>query len=207
MSFEDQVRQAKSPREAILILAREIDALHDQLATLSEWDSWGDDDGFPIEAVSAAVAGSEVRVGVGPDGLTDHEREQHRLAMLAMANTEARDFEIPAPSEEKMEYRRMMERQQLKLALALGEEAGEEDWTEAYAKGGPWWLWQERRDIVMGLPFDTRQRMVADVEEDSPKLAYEMGLDVLKRETGEPDFENGSGALAIANVTSKSARR
>lgn len=198
MSYVDQVKAAKNPREAILILARGLDEL---AAAGDGWDDWGDDAGFPTEAVAAAFR------DVGPDGLTDHERAQHEAALLAMANDGSNTYELPAPSEEKMEFRRMFERQQLNLEATLGEEAGEEDWTEVYAKGGPWWLWSERRDIVMGLPYATRQMMVADVEQDNPAVAHELSLDILKREAGEPDFENGSGALAVANVTSKSARR
>lgn len=195
MSYVDRVMAAKNPREAILILAKGLDEL---ASAGGGWDDWGDDGaGFPADLI---------RAGVGEDGLTDHERAEHERALLAMSNDKARDLTLPTPSEEKMEFRRMFERQQLELANALGDDAGEEDWTEVYAKGGPFWLWSERRDIVMGLPYPTRQMMVADVEEDNAYLAHQMSIDILKREAGEPDFESGAGALAVGNVTSKSVR-
>jgi len=207
MTYVDQVRvclAAKKPGDALLILAEALD----ELEAAGDGMDWSGGDWEPTaqEALDYAMEAA-IRTDVGPDGLTDHERAQHEAALLAMANDGARDFALPAPSEEKMEFRRMFERQQLNLEATLGEEAGEEDWTEVYAKGGPWWLWSTRRDIVMGLPYATRQMMVADVEQDNPAVAHELSLDILKREAGEPDFENGSGALAVATVSSKSAKR
>jgi len=205
MSYVDQVRAclaAKKPGDALLILAEALDEL-EAAGDGMDW-SGGDWEPSAQEALDYAME-QALRTNVGPDGLTDHERAQHEAALLAMGDS-AHEYELPEPSEEKMEFRRMFERQQLNLAATLGEDAGDEDWTEVYAKGGPWWLWSERRDIVMGLPYATRQMMVADIEQDNPLTAHQVAIDILKREAGEPDFENGSGALAVATVSSKSVR-
>jgi hypothetical protein len=204
VSYVDQVRAclaAKKPGDALLILAQALDDLGDDGGMDWSGDGWAPQDELHYAMEQA------VRTGVGPDGLTDHERAQHEAALLAMANDGPKDYSLPEPTEDKMAFRRMFEAQQINIAGALGDDAGEEDWNEAYAKGGPWWFYCEFHEMAKGLPFPTRQMMVADIEADNPALAYEVSLDLLKQEAGEPDFENGSGALAVANVTSKSAKR
>lgn len=51
---------------------------------------------------------------------------------------------------------------------------------EAFAKGGPMWLYLANRDAVMQMPYDARQWLVADIELDSPAEAQEVGRDILK---------------------------
>jgi len=204
VTIEERVKRAGTPREALLILARALDELQ-VAARVDPWQNW--DDGWEYTSLDDDSTAAPPNDDIGPDGLTAQQRANHTAAMLAMSNTTARDIVIPKPSEEKMEQRRMLERQQLKLGLALGvEEDSDVDWTETYAKAGPWWLWQERRDLVMGYDYAIRQAMVKDVEEDRPDLAYEMGLDVLKQPAGEPDLENGSGALAVSNLTASKVK-
>ncbi|MGZ6584283.1 MAG: hypothetical protein ACXVHX_08090 [Solirubrobacteraceae bacterium] len=198
MSYVDRVQRAGSPREAILGLAAALDELLGRIEKLEAgsggWDSWGDEEPHyaPDPPTGESPAALEARIAA-----------QHAEALQAMSNSDPRVIELPPPSAEKMERRRMLERQQLKLAQALGPEGEGVDWTEAYAKGGPWWLYAERRDLVMGYDDSVRRMMVADVEEDDPRVAYEMALDVLKQPAGEPDFENGIGALAVGLVSGK----
>lgn len=55
-----------------------------------------------------------------------------------------------------------------------------DDVVAAYADGGPLWLYHGNRELVMSYPMSARQQMVADVLEDYPKEAHEMGRDILK---------------------------
>lgn len=108
-------------------------------------------------------------------------------------------IQFPVPTAERLEQRRLLERQQLRLATVLGDDS--EDWTERYAQGGPFWLYTHRRDLVITYPQHVLKAMIADVEQDSPKLAYEMSLDVLKAPANEPDLETGAGSLHVSNLT------
>lgn len=50
MSYEDQIKAAKTPREAMLILARAVDELYaEQKAPVDPWASWGDNPLSPDE--------------------------------------------------------------------------------------------------------------------------------------------------------------
>lgn len=198
MNIVDAVKQAKNPREAILTLAYALEDLQDriaQLETAGSWDDWGDGQ-EPVKGTDAPV--------VLPEQLDEGRLErQHQEALAAMSNTDAREIVVPAPSAEKMEQRRMFERQQLRLRemlTSLGQDDPDVDWNDVYAKGGPWWLYNANRELVMSYDMPVRQQMVADLEQDSPQLAFQMSIDVLKQPAGEPDFENGSGALAVGTV-------
>lgn len=144
-----------------------------------------------IDALTAAPAATvDPWESWGPEPVSD--------GSVQTVRTEGRvEFVLPAPSEERREQRRLFEAQQLKLSVAIDSDT---DWAAAYADGGPWWLYQCRRDIVMSLPYAARQAMVTDLEQDAPALAYEMALDILKQATEMPDLETASGALAVGNV-------
>lgn len=140
---------------------------------------------------------------IGPDGLTDAEREGHIRAQQITTDANENVFELHPPSEEKQAQRRMFADQQLRLNTVLPADPDVEDWNEVYVKGGPWWLYNSARDIVMTYPDNARRIMVADLEEDVPELAYQMSLDVLKQASEPPDLENGAGALAVGWVGGK----
>ena len=201
MTTVDLVRAAKTPKEAMLGLAGAIDDIYARLEKLEEgggWDSWGED-------VEDDAWEEEPSAGEGY--IQDHGPQ---MGAVTVEYTDAGPvFTFPPIDEERQALRRMVERQQLKLAAAIGDDAPEPEggWTEAYVRGGPWWLYQHRRDLVMTYDMNVRRRLVSDVELDSPKLAYEMSLDILKEPCGEPDLEGGSGALAVANVGTKGMRR
>lgn len=191
MSVVGDVRRSRSPKDALIVIAEAVDELTrrlDELERGNDWDApleWEDE---PPEAA--------------PPSELDIE-EKHQRALEAMNNTDARDIVIPPPSEEKMAQRRMFAKQQLRLNQVLPPDEDGTDWDEVYVKGGPLWLYNADRGVVMQYDDAVRRRMVADVEEDDPKAAYQMALDVLKQPAGEPDLENGSGALAVGNVDGK----
>lgn len=159
MSIESQLRAAKSPQEAMLVLARGLD----QIMELVSHQAVAPEDWFTGE-----WSPSEVPSRSGPP----------------VQITELGDntlVEIAPPSPEKLERRRQFERDHLRLHDALGGAADGDDWADVYAKGGPMWLYVGNRELFMSYPDETRAAMVQDVLEDDPASAHEMGRDVLKQ--------------------------
>lgn len=183
----DRVRAAKKPQDALLVIAEALDELLGREAD-SGWGEW-----------DAAPGGGWGDATENPDF-----EEAHRRAVEAMNNSGPIDVVLPPPTPEKMDRRRMFERQRLKLATVLTNEVEPDDgWTEIYAKGGPLWLYANNRELVMTYDEDTRRTMVKDLLEDDPDAAHQMSIDVLKRETGDTDFESGAGALAVGDIGTK----
>ncbi len=179
MSVVERVKAAQNPQEAMVALAAGIDLLLSQQPTHPEdpWGTWASE-GAP--AYHAA-----------PDTLIPDEFEVVKV-------TETPDHievAVKAPSPEKAERRASFEAQSLKLGENLP--AGE-DWNAVYVKGGPLWLYHLNRDLFMSYPYSIRQGMVADIIEDDPKAAHEVGRDVLKQasETGP-----GSSAMLVGEGT------
>ena len=146
---------------------------------------------------------------IGEDGLTDAEREAHERANAMSTNVEARVIELPAPSPEKRARRLAFATNTLKLndTMPPGAGSGIEDWNEWYADAGPYALVLSDRGIVMTYPAPVRQMMVVDIEQDDPELAAIIASDLLKRESAEPDFEHGAGALAVGTIDGRSLKR
>jgi hypothetical protein len=134
-----------------VIIARAIDQLMEQVPAAPAPDPWG------------TWAAPEPRP------------KENRVTVKQQ--DDASEVIIPPVSEHKQELRRKFEQSVLKLESVLGDGA---DWTEAYARGGPLWLYHANRDLVMSYPRSTRAAMVADVEEESPEDAQLMSIDVLK---------------------------
>lgn len=192
----EAVQSAKSPRDALLRLAALIDGLIDRIDALEEaggeWDTWPEADQHRVEPEQESPEQFRRRV----------EEEQHQAALEAMNNANPNEIVLPTPSAQKMERRRLFERQSLRLSTMVGDLTDDEG-NDAYAKGGPWWLYNFDRELVMSYPDEIRARMVADIEEDDPQLAHQVSIDILKKPAGEPDFESGAGALAVGYVGGK----
>jgi hypothetical protein len=137
----------------MLALAVALDRIEAQSQAVDEWGAWPDDD------------------------KQDPVTVRRRAMEIEQTGEDTAEVRLRAPSEEKKQQRRLFEQQTLKLKEALGDG---EDWTEAYAAGGPLWLYIGNRDLVMSYPEPARAAMVQDVLEDSPADAAEMGRDVLK---------------------------
>lgn len=210
MSAKYRVKHARNPREAINELAALVDELLTRVTALEEaagsWDEdWGEviDDGKPPREPEPERAETNAERGETEEEFKARMERQHQEALRGMNNTDPADIVLPAPTEEKMDYRRMFERQQLRLQEmleSLGQDDPDVNWNDVYAKGGPYWLYTMNRELFMTYDEPVRRLMVADLEAESPPLAYQMALDVLKQPAGEPDFENGSGALAVTTV-------
>jgi hypothetical protein len=165
VSVEETVRAAKSPIEGLILLAREVDKLRDEIAQVAEleakpadpWSAWGDpDSGQPVPPM-----GVELAIGEEHTTITFPQASDAKLATRA---------NFAAKFSENQDF----------MAKDVFE--------ETYAKGGPLWLWYGNRDYLMTLPEDWRQAMVADVAEDcDPELAHKFSRDVLKRtDAGDP---------------------
>lgn len=87
--------------------------------------------------------------------------------------------EIPPASPERQAYRRRFA-EQLNLYEALTVKGVTPDeFLDAYAKGGPMWLYLGDRDAIMTLPYGARVAMIEDIEQDAPVQAQEVGRDLL----------------------------
>lgn len=183
MTVADEVVKSGSPLEALLAVARGIDQILEREAKAEVWGEWG--------AISTASPVAATRA--------DQPRTNYGALMEATAptpeaaNTEV-ELDVPTPSLTKLITRARLETQAIRIGDYLNDHS--EDWNEAYARGGPVWLYTLNRELVMSLPEDARIAMIQDVEEDNPALAQEMGRDMLKQagETGP-----GASAMMIAD--------
>lgn len=189
-NYATRVAEAKSPLMALLVVASALDDLRalvqDQQAAGQVWNEWGE---IPDPTSDSPVAATRA----------DQPRTNYGALMEATAptpeaaNTEV-ELDVPTPSLTKLIARARLETQAIRIGDYLNDHS--EDWNEAYARGGPVWLYTLNRELVMSLPEDARIAMIQDVEEDNPALAQEMGRDMLKQagETGP-----GASAMMIAD--------
>jgi hypothetical protein len=152
----------------MLVIADALDQLLDIVAAppanVDPWGAWGRD-APPLPAF--AYPPSPVMQGVLPrDGNVEVRQGEDTTEII-----------FAPPTIVKREARAMFERQQLNLADSL---PTGEDYARAYELGGPLWLYHGNRELFMTYPYETRQAMVADVEDDDPAAAREMARDVLK---------------------------
>lgn len=205
-----KVAEAKTPREAILVLAACIDALDEVVRTSQSNDGW--DTPIDFKEPSSPIAIAEIEAleqrlqDPSLDG-DDRRAIEARLQLLRDAGgeieeqeqgkrpvIEVKDNEIiinlpPASDERQAARRKLAETMKLDEALTL------DGATEAFVKGGPLWLYYAARDYVMGLTADTRRAFVNDVLQDSPPEAHEMARDILK------DTSPGNHEVTIENLS------
>ncbi len=162
MNLVDQIKQTcRTPQEAILLLAEAIDGVRELVAALpsSHPDPWEQ----PLEWGDVAA-----------DVCVDYSVE----AADQRARVEGNEVIVPPASEERMEGRRRFAH-----AVQLWEflaPMDEETTLDAFAKGGPLWLYHSNRDAAMQLPYEARQWLCADIAKDSPEEAAEISRDILK---------------------------
>lgn len=220
MSVYDDVRTARSPQEAMLALAEGLDAvldaLTDQANAEGQWGTWATPDEHVPQGV-VAMAGQSLdnakeiaAVEVAIAAATDPEDARALEARLRLLKDDGRALDINAPAglmptvEESADSATLVipapskAKKDRRLALAhewkLHEFLPLTDFeaADAYAKGGPQWLYGYDRDAVMQMPYAYRQAMVEDVLEDSPRAAHEMARDILK--------DTGTGNSAVAGT-------
>ena len=175
MTTAEKVQQARSPQEAMLAVAQALDEIialvTNQSRTTEDWftESWSKP---AVPLPPPAPASGPPVVITGEDSTT---------------------VLFQPPSEEKQNWRRQFAEQTLHIADYVGDHTT--DWADVYAKGGPSWLYIGNRELVMSLPYQVRQVLVADLEEDAPEQAREMARDILKQPADATGFGN-SPALA-----------
>lgn len=201
MSLHDQVLRARTPRDAIIILADAIQALREDIQNIERadpWESWGEPEPASEQAaIEQAHEAAELRAILERGGLTTEEEqaisaqlrlieEQGGVAAPVVAEgrrervtvtDDAVVVELPTPSPERQEDRR-------RLAVGLGFhqfiDLPEAETVRAFTLGGPLWLYHYDRDAVMNMPIEWRMALVDDIAIDSPATAQEVGRDILK---------------------------
>lgn len=217
MNIQEQVKQAKSPQEALVILARGLDSLaaliegQPQPPAPDPWGTWDSQPAPDTGELEARIAELNERAGT-EDGeqrqATEAEirllRDQLRPVTAAPTRDDGKrasievvgadgttQVDLPVVSEEKQERRRAFAKDELVLDTHFPNLG----LVDAYAKGGPLLLYYSDRDFVMGLPAEWKAAMVRDVSEESPREALEMGRDILKDASPGTDYSITAGAI------------
>lgn len=204
MSTFEAVQRAHNVQDALLAIARGIDALRVEPAVAE--DPWGIEwDAQPAQdrqrdARELTIAQLKAKL---EDEKDPYERQALEAA-LRLAEDENRakeddpiegrserflvdngnvEVELPVASPEVQERRReLVER--ISLVDTFGDAIA-----ESYVVGGPLLIYYSNRDYVLGLPVAIRREMINDVAEFNPVEAHEMARDVLK--DASPDALRG----------------
>lgn len=171
MSIQDQVSHTASPQEALLVLARALDAINVKLDNLAE-QATADDKGW----------GEWTSPSPSPESA-----ERAKIEVDADGNTVV---DLPKVSADKQARRREFAADVLELDVHFPDLG----LVEAYAKGGPLLLYYSQREFVTGLPIEVQYAMVEDVLEESPGEAEEMGRDLFRNAKGV-DHEFAASAI------------
>jgi hypothetical protein len=103
---------------------------------------------------------------------------------------------LPTPSQER-QLKRMQWANERELWTFSN--LPEAEFLNAFSLGGPLWMYHTARDEVMAMPYGWRQEFVADIEQDSPRTAQEVGRDILKSEEADGTRSATLGALDVAD--------
>jgi hypothetical protein len=212
-SVLEQLELAKNPREAVILLARAIDAINDRIdeevGNAGGWDSW-DVEAPEIHTGPENPAADEIHEQIRQveDQISKTPDPEDAIALEAKLRLlkdqlgppveevdtdgaraeqevgEAGDVVVSLP--EAPEETKKQRKQFAEEMLHLDEHFGSQDFNDAYVIGGPLWLYYGNRDFVVGLPPEYKKAMVADVQSFSPGEALEMGRDILKDESANP---------------------
>jgi hypothetical protein len=163
MTTTDQIKQCRTPQEALLVLAAAIDALEAAAALAGDpWEAeldWNDHDTHAAEAIHGP-ADKRARIIDGE--------------VIVSEVSADRQFN-------RAEFARKARLAEFWDGLSV------DDFVDAYVKGGPRWLVYANRAAVMAMPYGVRQALVADVLLDSPSEAKEIGRDILKIDESTPE--------------------
>lgn len=237
MTVREQVLAAKSPRDALLVVADAIDRLEAQPG-LDSWKGWDDADAHreaaqdfaertvtqgAMEAIHAnsldtgdkvldsnghlvdrhEVTDDEVITWIGRNYGRTPTDDSEGKALIAMVRADLEragkgevapadfvmhdgviessiDFSPPDDAYSDRRYKFAIEVLQLNMALGPHPEP-DGDWAADYAKQGPIPLYIINRDLIVQYPDGVKAAMIADVNNFSTKIAYEMGADLLKQ--------------------------
>jgi hypothetical protein len=207
MSYEKAVAASKNSREATLLLAAGIDAILaklDKPAGEYQWDEWTDHDAH-VEAHRDFALTTQVQaapVSVQIDAIheqlkaaTDEDTVRALQAKLRLIQDTGAVPDNVLPGEfvgidehgvvhlPTADPARQADRRSWAMQIKLGSsflKMDDAEAAEAFAKGGPLWLYYGNREAIMQMPPEWKRMLVLDVQEDSVHEAHAMGRDVLK---------------------------
>lgn len=218
-SFAELIRTAGSLPEALAALGRAADEIlarlearppqHAALPVADPWTTWD------VAAPQREGAAHKLELGRVQEQLrteTDPETIQALNAKLSLLKDkgavpenvlpgdmvgvdEANVVHLPTADPERQAYRRKWAIQHELgpqfLAMDLTEAA------DAFAKGGPLWLYYGNRPALVSMPADWKRAFVHDVEKDSVREAQAMGRDILK------DLAPGTSEVTLESMGSE----
>jgi len=156
VSYEAQIKAAKTPQEGMAVIGRALDDITVKLAAYVPASTSGWDVGWAADDPDSSL-------------LTVEEDADGNVTVV-----------LAGASHEKYETRKRFAEEVLQLHHHIDSEG---DIFHAYGVAGPMWLYTGNRELFMSYDPTVRALMVQDVEEDDPKAAYDMGKDVLKSAT------------------------
>jgi hypothetical protein len=192
MNTRQQVQTARTPQEALLILAEAIDDLRTQMTPLSDWEK-------PLNW-DASIDAADV-TWTTPTKPATHAVTEQGIVPLDDGRSQIVNGEVvvkPVSKERRLE--RMNFATDSRLHEFYGPGLSFADFMDAYVKGGPRWLVYTNRDAVMQMPESYRRELVADVTLDSPEEAAEISRDILKYDESVPQDAQIEGVRQMKKV-------
>jgi hypothetical protein len=198
-----RIRTAASPREAILMLAEAIDEINARpaVAAVDPWDEWTDlasmvQDEAEANARAIAAVQEQLKAATGEDA----QALQAQLNILRDAAGElvydgkgasrppvddGRRTRIDGDTVDlvPVSQERKDARYEWAIKHALHDftppltEVGA---AQAFAAGGPAWLYEGNRAAIMMMPYEWRVWLVEELTRDSVTEGQEMARDILK---------------------------
>lgn len=160
MSVVDQVKAAKNPQEAMLVIAAALDELLSRQPTPPAndgWGEWGEPEPAALELVRAEYSddgGTTTTFTITGDAHKKVKRAEFAEAFIRPAFGRA--------------------------DLESGEWHPNEEVVDAFVNAGPLWLYAYDRDYVMSLSQDAKVQLIEDVFEDNKEEGAAFGRDVMK---------------------------
>lgn len=181
MSEMAEVQREVNAATAQRIEAKHVLAIHEQIAAVKEQlQTAAGEDADALQAKLRLLrdeAGEKVYNSESAGGGDVGNHVPEGVQPTVSSDGDTGDVELLPPTPEReVERRRWAHQVNLEDFIPLGRIEA----SEAFAKGGPMWLILGNRDAVMQMPFEYRQWLVQDIEKDSPRLAQEIGRDILK---------------------------
>lgn len=137
------------------------------------------EDRLEVEADAEERRALEAKLRLLKDDGAAIVRREAGVRVQSLVDDSTVTVDIPPASPERQEDRRRFARNGHLHSFLSQPVLNEAEFEDAYAKGGPMWLYLGDRDAIMAMPPEYRVLMVADIEEDSPAQAQEVARDLL----------------------------
>lgn len=222
MSTEAAVRSAKTPQEAMVVLAKALDRIEAALAgSGNEWSAWEQppaatwedptvSENERLEAIDAVK--KKIADTTDPDDL---RALQAKLRLLEdpgavpinpvqegiRPDIEYEDgmIVLPPPGVERKAARAEWLKSNGDALLGFYPPPSPmtmADLTVGYIQGGPLWLYYQDNQVINTMPVEWRRAFVDDIHEDSPAAAQEIARDILKDTDAEGARESAMEGLS-----------